>query len=224
MAEEPRQSAIRSALHKQTIGAPLSSFAQLVPDAKPDSERLHAKLDDGATVVFERRSAAVHGTIVRRRAEGGSDHVLEDGVYRLTSGIAFQVVGGTIDFGLVLAEPGSRVSDPNAPPMNPHPPYQAWKEVVAIMDDLLLTLGDPAAITDVIRVVAPGGENYYAVQLGLEKPYQAYVVTNGALSPIRSGEYALSERQKFRIEDGEVHPQSLKDLKAFAHERTRLPL
>jgi hypothetical protein len=213
MADDARRDAVRSALHQAVKGTPLALFPHIVPEGETVSERFNATLDDGATIVFERRTTATQRTDAFSRAADGSVHPLKDGEYRLKQGITFRVAGGRIDFDAILKDPDG---------VEPFRQYGAWKEIVAI-ENPLFSLADPSLVTDVVRFLAPDDKSYYAVQLGADKPYQAFVVVNHALSPLPDGEYPLPRGKKFRVEHGNVHEGSLADLKVYAYESTRLP-
>ena len=216
MAEDPkdvRHEAIRSALHKAVKGTPLALFTHIVPEGETVSERFNASLADGTTIVFERRTTAVQRTDAFRRADDGAVRALEDGEYRLKDSGSFRVVNGRIDFDAILADPDG---------VEPFRQYNAWKEVVAI-DNPLFSLPDPALVTDLVRFLAPDNQSYYAVQQGVNKPYQAFVVVNHVLKPLADGEYPLPGGRHFKVASGNVHSESLADLKVYAYESTRLP-
>jgi hypothetical protein len=213
MAEDARHDAIVSALRKAVKGSPLALFTHITPEGDTVSERFNAELDDGTTVVFERRTTAAQRTDAFTRAQDGAARQLADGEYRLKDGARFRVVNGRIDFDAVFADPDG---------VTPFREYHAWKEVVAI-DNPLLSLSDPLAVTDVVRFVAPDDKSYYAVQLGVNRPYQAFVVVDHTLKALADGEYPLPGGRRFRVESGHVHEASLADLKVSAYESTRLP-
>ena len=123
----------------------------------------------------------------------GASHQLKDGDYRLKDGAPFRVAGGRIDFDAVLSDPDG---------VEPFRQYGAWREIVAI-DNPLFSLPDPLSITDIVRFVAPDGNSYYAVQKGLNRPYQAYVVVNHALRAPADGEYPLPGGRTFKVASGE---------------------
>jgi hypothetical protein len=190
---------------------PLSLFERVRPEGDSIAERFDAQLDDDTSVIFERRTIAIQRTDALLIGKSGTAEPLPDGEYRLKDGITFQVVDGMIDFEQIF-------SDPNFPEVGPK--YNAWHEVVAM--DPLFSL-DPAAITDVIRFVAPDGNSYYAVQRGLEQPYESFIADGRELRVLADGDYSLPGDRTFRVENGAVHANSLADLKAYAHESTRLP-
>jgi hypothetical protein len=212
MSDKGRDDALRRALQKVVMRTPLSLFERVRPEGDTVTERINAQLSDDTSVVIQRRTIAVQRTDVLRIGKTGAAEPLPDGEYTLKDGITFQVVDGVIDFDQLF-------SDPNFPEVGPK--YQAWHEVVAM--DPLFSLPDPAAITDVIRFAARDGNSYYAVQLGLGQPYQAFVVDARHLRPLADGDYPLPGDRTFRVEDGSVHPKSLADLKAYAYDSTRLP-
>lgn len=213
MNQTPRDKAILSALHKAVRGTPLALFPRLTADGDTVAELFNAQLDDGTNVVFERRATAIQVSEAFVRGKDGEVHPLKDGDYRLKQGAAFRVSNGRIDFDAVLADPDG---------VEPFREYGAWREVVAI-DNPLFSLPDPLSVTDVVRFVAPDGKTYYAVQTGVDSPYQAYVVENHALRPLADGKYPLPGGKAFRVESGKVHDASLPDLKTCAYAGTRLP-
>ena len=213
MADDPRHDAIVSALHKAIKGTPLELFERIVPEGDTTSEHFNAELADGTPVVFERRTTAAQRTDAFSLAKDGSTKALADGEYRLKGGLAFKIVAGRIDFDAIM-------KDPNAP--TPFKEYHAWKEIVAF-ENPLLSLENPVGITDVVRFVAADDKSYYAVQQGVQKPYQAYVVVDQKLKRLADGTYPLPGGRKFRVEGGNIHPDSLSDLKVYAYEGTRLP-
>lgn len=214
MTDEARRDAVRSALYQAVKGTPLALFPHIVPEGQTVSERFNATLDDGSTVVFERRTTATQRTDAFIKAEDGAARQLKDGEYRLKQGIRFTVVDGRIDFDAILKDPDG---------VEPFRQYGAWKEVVAI-ENPLFSLENPSLITDVVRFLAPDDRSYYAVQLGAGRPYQAFVVVNHALDPLPDGEYPLPGGRRFKVERGHIHDESLPDLKVYAYESTRLPL
>jgi hypothetical protein len=213
MADDPRHEAIVSALRKAIKGTRLALFERITPQGDTTSERFNAELHDGTRVVFERRTTAVQRTDAFSRASDGSTLPLPDGEYRLKDGAAFRVVGGQIDFDAIMSDPDG---------YTPFKEYNAWKEVVAF-ENPLLSLPDPLSITDVVRFVAADDRSYYAVQQGVGRPYQAYVVVDQVLTPLADGEYPLPGGRRFKVVSGDVHEASLSDLKVYAYESTRLP-
>ena len=213
MTEKPSHKAIVSALHRAVRGTPLSIFTRLAPGVDTASEHFNGELDDGTKVVFQRRTIAVQITEALSRAADGSNHRLSDGAYRLKDGVEFQVVDGHIDFDSVFKDPDG---------FEPFREYGAWREVVAI-ENPLLSLPDPSAITDVVSFLADDSNFYYAVQSGLDKPYKAYIAIDHILNPLQDGQYPLRGGRKFQVAGGMVHPDSLNDLKVHAYETTRLP-
>jgi hypothetical protein len=194
-------------------GTPLALFPHIVPEGETVSERFNATLDNGSTVVFERRTTATQHTDAFLRSPDGKLDALKDGEYRLKEGITFRIVNGRFDFDAVLADPDG---------VEPFRQYGAWKEIVAI-ENPLFSLPDPSKITDVVRFLAPDDKSYYAVQLGANGPYRAYVVVDHQLKTLADGEYPLPGGRRFIVEDGNVHEGSLADLKVYAYESTRLP-
>jgi hypothetical protein len=213
MSDDARREAVRSALHKAVKGTPLALFPHIMPEGETVSERFNATLNDGSSVVFERRTTATQHTDAFLRSEDGRLHPLEDGEYRLKEGISFRVVNGHFDFDAILKDPDG---------VEPFRQYGAWKEVVAI-ENPLFSLPDPSLITDVVRFLAPDDKSYYAVQLGANGPYHAYVVVDHQLKPLADGEYPLPGGRRFKVQSGYVHEGSLADLKVYAYESTRLP-
>jgi len=213
MSEDARREAVRSALHKAVKGTPLALFPHIVPEGETVSERFNATLDNGSTVVFERRTTATQRTDAFLRSADGKLDTLKDGDYRLKEGINFRVVNGRFDFDAILKDPDG---------VEPFRQYGAWKEVVAI-ENPLFSLSDPSLITDVVRFLAPDDKSYYAVQLGANGPYHAYVVVEHQLKALTDGEYPLPGGRRFKVEKGFVHEGSLADLKVYAYESTRLP-
>jgi len=213
MSDDARRDAVRSALHHAVKGTPLALFPHIVPEGETVSERFNATLDDGSTVVFERRTTATQHTDAFLRSADGKLQALKDGDYRLKEGINFRVVAGRFDFDAILKDPDG---------VEPFRQYGAWKEVVAI-ENPLFSLADPSLITDVVRFLAPDDKSYYAVQLGADTPYQAYVVVDHQLKTLTDGEYPLPRGRRFKVVNGAVHEGSLADLKVYAYESTRLP-
>ncbi|MGC1295794.1 MAG: hypothetical protein WA869_12225 [Alloacidobacterium sp.] len=213
MSQEARDKAILSALHKAVRGTPLSLFPRLTSEGDTVSEVFNARLEDGTNVVFERRASAIQVSEAFRLDQDGNPEPLKDGDYLLKDGAPFRVSGGKIDFDAVLADPDG---------VEPFRQYGAWREVVAI-DNPIFSLPDPLLITDIVRFVAPDANSYYAVQKGVDQPYKAYVVVNHALQPLADGEYSLPGEKTYKVANGEVHPDSLANFKAFAHQSTRLP-
>lgn len=213
MSDDARREAVRSALHKAVKGTPLALFPHIVPEGETVSERFNATLDNGSTVVFERRTTATQRTDAFIRSADGKLEALTDGDYRLKEGIDFRVVAGRFDFDAILKDPDG---------VEPFRQYGAWKEVVAI-ENPLFSLADPSLITDVVRFLAPDDKSYYAVQLGANGPYHAYVVVDHRLQTLADGEYPLPGGRRFKVEKGQVHEGSLADLKVYAYESTRLP-
>ncbi len=213
MADDPKHEAIVSALHKAIKGSPLALFERIVPEGDTTSEHFNAELHDGTYVVFERRTTAVQRTDAFSRAKDGSTKPLADGEYRLKAGMKFKVEGGRIDFDALMKDPDG---------YTPFKEYHAWKEIVAF-ENPLLSLENPLAITDVLRFVAADDKSYYAVQQGVDRPYQAYVVVDQELKRLPDGVYPLPGGRRFKVEGGHVHPDSLSDLKVYAYEGTRLP-
>jgi hypothetical protein len=154
---------LKSALSKVVQGAPLALFPRIVPEGETVSEHFNATLDDGSTVVFERRTTATQRTDVFLRSADGNVSALKDGQYRLKQGIAFRVADGRFDFDAVFKDPDG---------VEPFRQYGAWREVVAI-ENPLFSLPDPSLITDVVRFLAPDDKSYYAVQLGAGQAYLA---------------------------------------------------
>lgn len=213
MSDDARRNAVRSALHKVVKGTPLALFPRIVPEGETVSERFNATLDDGSTVVFERRTTATQRTDAFLRSSDGKLHTLKDGEYRLKEGINFRVVNGRFDFDAILKDPDG---------VEPFRQYGAWKEVVAI-ENPLFSLPDPSLITDVVRFLAPDDKSYYAVQLGANKPYRAFVVVDHQLKILADGEYPLPGGRRFIVKRGHIQKSSLADLKVYAYESTRLP-
>jgi hypothetical protein len=218
MADEARHQAIRSALSKAVKGTPLALFEHLIPVGDTTSGSLRTELDDGSKVVFERRITGVQTTKAFRRTEDGGNPPLEDGEYKLKGGVPFHVVDGRIDFDALLD--ALVADDPH--PQFPFKEYHAWPEVVAIGNPLH-SLADPLSVTDVVRFLAPDGNSYYAVQQGLNRPYQAYIVADHALRPLADGDYPLAADRSFKVESGDVQDASLSDVKIFAYQSSRLP-
>jgi hypothetical protein len=213
MSDEPRDEAVRSALHKAVKGTPLALFPRIMPDGETVSERFNATLEDGSTVVFERRTTATQRTDAFLLDKDGNVHALKDGEYRLKDGIGFRVVNGRFDFDAILKDPDG---------VEPFRQYAAWKEVVAI-ENPLFSLADPARITDVVRFLAPDDKSYYAVQQGADQPYHAYVVVDHRLVALADGDYPMPKGRRFTVQKGLVTEKSLADLKVYAYESTRLP-
>jgi hypothetical protein len=213
MSDEARRDAVRSALHKAVKGTPLALFPHIMPEGETVSERFNATLDDGSTVVFERRTTATQHTDAFLRSEDGKLHALKDGEYRLKEGIQFRVVNGRFDFDAILKDPDG---------VEPFREYNAWREVVAI-ENPLFSLPDPSLITDVVRFLAPDDKSYYAVQLGANQAYHAFVVADHQLKVLSDGDYPLPGGRTFKVEKGFIHEASLADLKLYAYESTRLP-
>jgi hypothetical protein len=211
--DDARREALRSALHKAVKGTPLALFPHIVPEGETVSERFNATLDDGSTVIFERRTTATQRTDAFLTGADGASQPLPDGEYRLKAGISFRVVSGRLDFDAILKDPDG---------VEPFRQYDAWKEVVAI-ENPLFSLPDPSLITDVVRFLAPDDRSYYAVQLGADQPYQAFVVVDHRLQSLADGKYPLPNGQYFKVERGHVHPESLPALKVHAYDSTRLP-
>lgn len=209
----PEHDSILSALHRAVKGTPLSLFERVRPGGDTVVEQFNAVLEDGREVMFQRRTIAVQRTDAITRGRDGASVTLQDGRYRLKDGIVFDVIEGMIDFGAVLKDPDGE---------QPFRQYGAWKEIVAI-DNPLLTLSNPLAITDVVRFLAPDGNFYFVVQSGAGKPYQAYVMAGRTLQPVANGRYPLSHGRAFSVEGGTLHAGSLNDVKVYAHESTRLP-
>ncbi len=213
MSDDARHEAVRSALLKAVKGAPLALFPHIVPQGETVSERFNATLEDGSTVVFERRTTATQRTDAFLLSGDGKVDPLKDGEYRLKEGVSFRVVNGRFDFEAILSDPDG---------VEPFRQYGAWKEVVAI-ENPLFSLPDPARITDVVRFLAPDDRSYYAVQLGTNLPYHAYVVIDHRLEVLPDGDYPLPRDRRFKVEKGFVSDDSLANLKVYAYESTRLP-
>jgi hypothetical protein len=213
MTDEARYEAIRRALDKAVKRTPLSLFGRLTPEGETVAERLTGHLENGTEIVFESRTSAVQRTDALMRKNDGTIVPLADGEYRLRDGPVFRVVDGQIDFEAVFSDPDGT---------EPFREYHAWHEVVAI-ENPLLSLADPSEITDVIRFVAPDENSYYAVQHGVGQSYQAFVAERRELKPLTDGEYPLPGGRSFRVEAGDVHPDSLGELKVYAYQSTRLP-
>ena len=105
MSDESRDKAVRSALYKAVKGTPLALFPRVMPEGETVSERFNAKLEDGSTVVFERRTTATQRTDAFLVAKNGKLRALNDGEYRLKEGIGFRVVNGRFDFDAILKDP-----------------------------------------------------------------------------------------------------------------------
>jgi hypothetical protein len=208
-----RHEVIRRALDRVVKRTPLSFFERLIPETDTASERFNAHLDDGSEVVFECRTTALQRTDALRRRKDGANEALPDGEYRLREGPAFRVSDGRIDFDALFADPDG---------VEPFRQYGAWREVVAI-ENALLSLPDPAEITDVIRFVAPDGNSYYAVQRGADQPFQAFVAKGRQLESLEDGEFPLPGGRSFSVKAGEVSADSLADVKVCAFDSTRLP-
>lgn len=213
MADDPRHDAIVSALQKVVKGTPLELFQRIVPEGDTTSEHFNAELHDGTPVVFERRTTAAQRTDAFRVAKDGTTKPLLDGEYRLKGGMTFKIVAGKIDFDGIM-------KDPNAPPRFKE--YHAWKEIVAF-ENPLLSLENPLSITDVVRFVAADDKSYYAVQQGIDQPYQGYVVVDQKLQRLADGAYPLPGGRRFKVEGGDITRDTLSDLKVYAYEGTRLP-
>lgn len=213
MRDDMRDKVVRQALNQAIRGTPLSLFANVTPYGDTASEQVNALLDDGRQVTFQRRTTAVQRTDAFI-ADEGKHAPLTDGEYRLKDGTTFAVVNGAIDFDAVLADPDG---------VEPFRQYGAWREVVAI-DNPLLTLENPAEITDTVRFLADDGNSYYAIQAGVDAPYQAYVVKDRRLTPLSDGTYPLPAGGEFEVSDGFVRAESLSMLKVQAYKSTRLPL
>jgi hypothetical protein len=212
MDKKPTHNAIVSALQRAVKGTPLSLFGRLKPGNDMSSEQFNGLLEDGTEVLFQRRTIAVQQTEALSRNKDGSSQPLPDGAYRLKDGVGFKVVSGRIDFDSVFADPDG---------VEPFRQYGAWRETVAI-DNPLLSLPDPLAVTDVVRFVGADDNFYFAVQTGLNKPYQAYVARNQILERLPDGKFPLPGKGTFQVKDGNVHSRSISALKISAHENTRL--
>jgi hypothetical protein len=57
----------------------------------------------------------------------------------------------------------------------------------------------------------------------VDRPYQAYVVVDQVLKALPDGVYPLPGGRRYKVEGGDVHKDSLSDLKVYAYESTRLP-
>ena len=213
MSDESRDKAVRSALYKAVKGTPLALFPRVMPEGETVSERFNAKLEDGSTVVFERRTTATQRTDAFLVAKNGKLRVLNDGEYRLKEGIGFRVVNGRFDFDAILKDPDG---------VEPFRQYGAWKEVVAI-ENPLFSLANPERITDVVRFLASDDRSYYAVQQGVNQAYRAYVVVDHQLVALKDGDYPVAKGRRFTVKKGLVTKKSLADLKVYAYETTRLP-
>jgi len=213
MSDESRDKAVRSALYKAVKGTPLALFPRVMPEGETVSERFNAKLEDGSTVVFERRTTATQRTDAFLVAKNGKLRALNDGEYRLKEGIGFRVVNGRFDFDAILKDPDG---------VEPFRQYGAWKEVVAI-ENPLFSLANPERITDVVRFLASDDRSYYAVQQGVNQAYRAYVVVDHQLVALKDGDYPVAKGRRFTVKKGLVTKKSLADLKVYAYETTRLP-
>jgi len=213
MANDIRDDAIRRALGQAVRGTPLSLFDQVTPQGDTATEQFSALLDDGSKVVFQRRTVAVQRTEALLAEDGDRIRALPDGEYRLAEGGTFRVVDGRIDFDAVFADPDG---------VEPFRQYGAWREVVAI-DNPLLSLEDPAAVTDVVRFLADDGRSYYVLQSGQRADYAAYVVVDRKLRRLDDGTYPLPAGRTFEVSGGSVTPESLDKVKVFAQRSTRLP-
>jgi hypothetical protein len=213
MSDESRDKAVRSALYKAVKGTPLALFPRVMPEGETVSERFNAKLEDGSTVVFERRTTATQRTDAFLVAKNGKLRALNDGEYRLKEGIGFRVVNGRFDFDAILKDPDG---------VEPFRQYGAWKEVVAI-ENPLFSLANPERITDVVRFLASDDRSYYAVQQGVNQAYRAYVVVDHQLVALKDGDYPVAKGRRFTVKKGLVTNKSLADLKVYAYETTRLP-
>lgn len=213
MADDIRDDSIRRALSQAVRGTPLSLFDQVTPQGDTRTEQFSAVLDDGSKVVFQRRTVAVQRTEALLAEAGDQVRPLPDGEYRLADGASFRVVEGRIDFDAVFADPDG---------YEPFRQYGAWREVVAI-DNPILSLDDPASVTDVVRFLADDGNSYYVVQSGEGANYAAYVVVDRKLRRLSDGTYPLPAGRTFEISGGSVTPDALAKLKVFAQRSTRLP-
>lgn len=207
------RNAIVTALRRAVEGTPLGFLAKVGPAAESSSEQFNGLLDDGTKVVFRRRTIAVQQTEVLVTGGGGDGRSLPDGVYRLKDGVPFRVEKGRIDFDQVLRDPDG---------YEPFRQYGAWRETVAI-DNPLLSLPDPMAITDVVRILAPDGLFYFAVQHGAGQPYRAYAMKERRLEPLADGRYPIEKNKRFEVVDGALSPKSLASFSAAAHALSRLP-
>ena len=71
--------------------------------------------------------------------------------------------------------------------------------------------------------MAADDKSYYAVQQGVDKPYQAYVVADQKLKRLADGAYPLPGGRRFKVEGGDITRDTLSDLKVYAYKGTRLP-
>lgn len=211
--QDKSRNGIVDALRRAVEHTPLGFLAKLGPAAQSSAEQFNGVLDNGTKVVFRRRTVAVQQTEVLATGADGPGRSLPDGVYRLKEGVPFRVEGGRIDFDLVFKDPDGH---------EPFRQYGAWRETVA-MDNPLLSLPDPLAITDVVRILAPDGEFYFAVQHGAGKAYRAYVMKDRTLAPLEDGRYPLAKNKRFEVSGGALSAKSMAGFSAVAHELTRLP-